>query len=163
MPTMLECAQRIPNYQSSFCRRPQDGVSSLIPGVPSSEGVPNSNLCGGMETPHLHAPVKELMQKLFAVANARDQRFGGRCSWHLTACLTDLHCSSSAGRPSHRGRPSRPHGPARRSGAHPRLHPRELEHGPLLASRSWVRLAVTSQDERPPNLDVLFLTTGEAL
>mgnify|MGYP007060089593 CR=1 FL=1 len=56
-----------------------------------------------METLNLHAAVKERIEKLFAVANARDQRFGGRCSWLVTASLTDLHCSLFAGRLSHRG------------------------------------------------------------
>ena len=79
-----------------------------------------------METPHGHAKIK--VSEAADIVNGLQgtPRFGGRCSCHVTASLTHLHCSSSAGRPSRRGRPTRPHGQPRASGTHPPLHPLEL-------------------------------------
>ena len=117
--------QRPPNYQSIFARWPLEGFSSPIPGAPSSEGVASCSLDGGMGTRHLHAPVKKPIEKLLPLAVGRDRRRRALASWHVTASLIHLHCSATTSRPSHRGRPTRPHGPARRSGANPPLHPLE--------------------------------------
>ena len=119
-------SQRPPNYQSKIARWRLEGLSSPGPPDGSHQGVPRRQLDGGMEALNLHAPVKERIEKSSAVAGEWSHRRERSSSCHVTACLPDLHCSSSAGRPSRRGRPTRPHGPARRSGAHPGLHPLEL-------------------------------------
>ena len=61
-------AQRAPNYQSSVCRWPWNGVSSPGPPDGSHEGVPRRHLDGGMEALNLHAPVKERIENSSAVA-----------------------------------------------------------------------------------------------
>ena len=122
----LGAGQRPPNYPSKFARWPLEGFSSPIPGAPSSEGVASCSLDGGMETRHLHAPVKKPIEKLLPLAVGRDRRRRALASCHVTACLIHLHYPATTSRPSRRGRPSRPSGPARRSGAHPELHPLEL-------------------------------------
>ena len=123
---MIGGSQRPPNYQSSFARWPLEGFSSPIPGAPSSEGVASCSLHGGMETRHLHAPVKKPIEKLLPLAVGRDRRRRALASWHVTASLNQLHCSATTSRPSRRGRPTRPHGQPRASGTHPPLHPLEL-------------------------------------
>ena len=122
----VECAQRTPNYQSSFCRWPQDGVSFISPGVPSSEGVPSCNLSGHIAAPIVYVPVKTPTENSSPVADARGYNVGGLASCNVTASLTNLLWLSTATRLSSRGRPTRPHGPPRRSGAHPGRHPLEL-------------------------------------
>ena len=122
----LAPGQRPPNYIMIFARRPSMASQSPCTFPGSMEGVTRRHLRYGMETPHGHAITKIAEAADFVIGLQGTRRFGGRCSSHVTASLTDLHCSSSAGRPSGRGRPTRPHGPARRSGAHPPLHPLEL-------------------------------------
>ena len=118
--------QRPPNYQSSFARWPSMASQSPCTFPGSMEVVATGHLGFGMETPRDHAKIKISEAADFDIGLQGTRRFGGRCSSHVTASLTDLHCSSSAGRLSGRGRPTRPHGPARRSGTHPHLHPLEL-------------------------------------
>ena len=118
--------QRPPNYQSKIARWRLEGLSSPGPPDGSHQGVPRRHLDGGMEALNLHAAVKERIEKSSAVAGEWSHRRERSSSCHVTASLTTLHCSSSAGRPSRRGRPSRPPWPARRSGAHPPLRPLEL-------------------------------------
>ena len=130
---LLAPGQRPPNYIMIFARRPSMASQSPCTFPGSMEGVTRRHLRYGMETPHGHAITKIAEAADFVIGLQGTRRFGGRCSSHVTASLTDLHCSSSAGRPSGRGRPTRPHGPARRSGAHPPLHP--LEQSP--SSPRW--------------------------
>ena len=125
-PPLVGGVQRPPNYIMIFARRPSMASQSPCTFPGSMEVVATGHLGFGMETPRGHAKIKISEAADFVIGLQGTRRFGGRCSSHVTASLTDLHCSSSAGRPSRRGRPIRPHGPARRSGAHPPRHPLEL-------------------------------------